>query len=197
MKEIPPLSKEAAADPTKKQRILKARARALAQEPEERVSPENYLEVLEFSLAYERYALETSLVREVHPLKEFTPLPCTPPFILGIINLRGQILAVIDLKRFFNLPERGLSDLNKVIILGRGSLEVGLLADAVAGVRAIPMSELQASLPTLEGLSPDYLKGITPEALIVLDGEKILADPRLIVHEEVELQTKEEKRTTP
>ncbi|HEY9073171.1 MAG TPA: chemotaxis protein CheW, partial [Desulfobaccales bacterium] len=149
-----------------------------------------YLEVLEFSLAYERYALETALVREVHPLKELTPLPCTPPFILGIINLRGQILAVIDLKRFFNLPEKGLSDLNKVIILRRGRLEVGLLADAVAGVRAVSAPEVQAPLPTLEGLSPDYLKGVTRDALIILDAEKILTDPRLIVHEEVELQTK-------
>ena len=190
MKEKPPLSKAAEADPVEKQRILQARARALAQEPDERAEPENYLEVLEFSLAYERYALETSLVREVHPLKELTPLPCTPPFILGIINLRGQILAVIDLKRFFDLPEKGLSDLNKVIILRRGRLEVGLLADAVAGVRALPLSELQTTLPTLEGLSPDYLKGVTREALIILDAEKILTDPRLIVHEEVELPTK-------
>ena len=190
MKEIPPSAKAAGADPTEKPRIFKARARALAQESRERAKPENYLEVLEFSLAYERYALETSFVREVHPLKELTPLPCTPPFILGIINLRGQILAVIDLKRFFNLPEKGLSDLDKVIILVRGRLEVGLLADAVAGVRAIPAPEVQAPLPTLEGLSPDYLKGVTREALIILDAEKILTDPRLIVHEEVELPTK-------
>lgn len=189
MKEIPPLTKAAEADPKEKQMILKARGRVLAQELEARVAAENYLEVLEFSLAYERYALETSLVREVCPLKELTPLPCTPPFILGIINLRGQILAVIDLKRFFNLPSSGLSDLNKVIILRRGRLEVGLLADGVTGVRAIPFSEVQAPLPTLEGLSPDYLKGVTKDALIILDAEKILADPRLIVHEEVELQT--------
>jgi len=190
VKERSPLSEAAGVDPKEKQRILKVRARALAQELEERAEPENYLEVLEFSLAYERYALETSLVREVHPLKELTPLPCTPPFILGIINLRGQILAVIDLKRFFNLPEKGLSDLDKIIILRRGRLEVGLLADAVAGVRAIPWPEVQAPPPTLEGLSPDYLQGVTREALIILDAEKILTDPRLIVHEEVELQTK-------
>ena len=123
-------------------------------------------------------------------LKEFTPLPCTPPFILGIISVRGQILAVIDLKRFFNLPDKGLSDLNKVIILRRGGLEVGLLADAVSGVQAIPRSEVQAPLPTLEGISPDYLKGITRDALIILEAEKILADPKLIVHEEVEPPTK-------
>lgn len=191
MKERPPLSNAAGGGPKKDmQRILQDRAGALSQEPEARAESEDYLEVLEFSLAYERYALETSWVREVYPLKELTPLPCTPAFILGIINVRGQILAVIDLKRFFNLPNKSLSDLNKVIILRHRGLEVGLLADAVAGVRAILITEMQASLPTLEGLSPDYLKGITPEALIILDAEKILTDPRLIVHEEVELPTK-------
>ncbi len=191
MKERPPLSNAAGGDPKKgMQRILQDRARVLAQEPEARAESETYLEVLEFSLAYERYALETSWVREVYPLKELTPLPCTPAFILGIINVRGQILAVIDLKRFFNLPNKSLSDLNKVIILRHRGLEVGLLADTVAGVRAIPRSAMQAPLPTLEGLGPDYLQGITPEALIILDAEKILTDPRLIVHEEVELPTK-------
>jgi purine-binding chemotaxis protein CheW len=194
VKEKLPLSKAAGSASQEKPQIFKARARALAQELGKPAESGNYLEILEFSLAYERYGLETSFVREVYPLKELTPLPCTPPFVLGIINVRGQILAVIDLKRLFNLPSRGLSDLNKVIILRRGRLEVGLLVDAVTGVRSVPLPELQTSLPTLEGLSPDYLKGITSDALIILDAEKILADPKLIVHEEVELPTQEEKR---
>ncbi len=175
---------------SKKEKILRTRAQALAQEQEGRSEAGDFLEVLEFSLAYERYALETSAVREVYPLRELTPLPGTPPFILGIINLRGQILPVNDLKRFFNLPEKGLSDLNKVIVLHRGRLEVGILADNIVGVRKLPLAEVQAGLPTLEGLSTNYLKGVTADALIILDAEKILADPRLIVHEEVEIQTK-------
>lgn len=176
---------EAAGAATAKRLILKARALALARETAGEAAPGHRLEILEFSLAYERYGLETAFVREVYPLKELTRLPCTPAFVAGIISVRGQILAVIDLKRFFNLPERGLSDLNKVIILRRGGLEVGLLADAVTGVRTLPLAELQSSLPTLEGVDPDYLKGLTREALTILDAEKILTDPRLIVHEEV------------
>jgi len=186
VKETPTSAKEAGADGKEKQRILKARARALARETAGEEAPGERLEILEFSLAYERYGLETAFVQEVYPLKELTPLPCTPASVAGIINIRGQILAVIDLKRFFNLPEKGLSDLDKVIILRRGVLEVGLLADAATGVRTLPLAELQRSLPTLEGLDPDYLKGLTREALIILDAEKILTDPRLIVHEEVE-----------
>jgi purine-binding chemotaxis protein CheW len=187
---MPPPDKQAAPDLEATRQILKARARALAREQKIAAEPEGRLEVLEFVLANERYALETAFVREVYPLKELTPLPCTPPFILGIINIRGQILAVTDLKRFFQLPDKGLSDLNKVIILRRGGLEVGILADRVSGVRAVSLPEVQEPLPTLEGRSPDYLKGISREALIILDAEKILADPKLIVHEEVEPPTK-------
>ncbi|MCK9375381.1 MAG: chemotaxis protein CheW [Syntrophobacterales bacterium] len=174
-------------EPEEQQRILLARAQALAQDREPEREAGEYLEVLEFVLASESYALEISEIREVYPLKELTPLPCTPPFVLGIINVRGEILSVLDLKQFFDLPNKGLSDLNKVIILRRGDLEVGLLADVITGVRSLAVSELQASLPTLAGSSADYLKGVTKEALIVLDAAKILRDERIILHQEVEI----------
>src|SRR5688572_7065199 len=110
--------------------ILRARARALARPPAHTQGAEAWLHVLEFRLAQERYAIETRYVREVYPLKDLTPLPCTPPFVLGIVNVRGRILPVVDLKKFFDLPEQGLSDLHRVILLEGNGLELGLLADA-------------------------------------------------------------------
>ena len=166
--------------------ILKARAKALAREITQTASAEAGLEVIEFVLAYEHYALETVHVREVHPLKEITPLPCTPAFVCGIINVRGQILTVIDLKKFFDLPEKGIADLHQVIIVRVADIEIGILADVVIGVRSIPQEAVQRSLPTLTGLRQDYLKGVTNERLVILDAEKILSDKRLVVHEEVE-----------
>ena len=142
------------------------------------------LEILEFRLAYESYAIEACFVREVCPLKDFTPVPCTPPFVLGIVNVRGQILSVIDLKKFFELPEKGLSDLNKVIVAHNRDIEFGILADAVAGVRAIPVADIQAPLPTLTGIRQDYLKGVTRDRLVVLDGAKLLSDSRMKVERE-------------
>jgi purine-binding chemotaxis protein CheW len=65
-------------------------------------------------------------------------------------------------------------------------MEFGILADAVLGVRFIPRGEMQSSLPTLTGIRADYLRGLTKEPLIVLDGEKILSDKNIIVHEEME-----------
>ena len=172
-------------DPDEKKKILKARAKALAQESKEKETAEKYIEVVEFLLAYEKYGIESSYVREIYPLKELTPMPCTPPFVLGVINVRGQILSVIDIKKFFDLPEKGLTDLNKVIILQSDRMEFGILADVVLGVRNVLLSELQPSLPTLTGIREEYLKGVTGERVVILDAEKLLSDKKITVHEEV------------
>lgn len=166
-------------------RILRARAQALARPAQEAPLAEGVLEVLEFRLAQERYALETPCVREVYPLKDLTPLPCTPPFVLGIVNVRGRIIPVIDLKKFIDLPDEGLTDLHRIVLVGTGDLELGLLADVIVGVRSVPVESLQPSLPTLTDIGSEYLKGVTAERLVVLDLARILADPKIIVHEEV------------
>jgi purine-binding chemotaxis protein CheW len=172
--------------PEEERRILRARAQALARESERGEVTRGALEVMEFLLAYERYAVESSYVREVYPLKELTPLPCVAPFVLGIVNIRGQILSIINLKRFFDLPEKGLTDLNKLVIVHDTHMAFGILADAILGVRSIPLKDIQPSLPTLTGIRDAYLKGVTGERLVLLDAGKLLADQKLIVVEEVE-----------
>jgi purine-binding chemotaxis protein CheW len=157
--------------------ILHARAQALARMPERPQSAQTMLELLEFRLAQECYALENRYVQEVYPLKDLTPLPCTPPFVLGIVNVRGRVLPVLDLKKFF--------DLHRIILIRSGDLELGLLADVIVGVRSIAADSLQSSLPTLTGIRSDYLKGVTAERLVVLDLARILADPKIVVHDEV------------
>lgn len=168
------------------QRILKARALALAEEPAPENAADEGIEVVEFILADERYAIESHFIREVAPLESLTPLPCTPAFVLGIINLRWEILPVIDLKKFFELPEKGLTDLNKVIVLQSGITLFGILADAIVSARRILLSDIQPSLPTLTGVRKNYLKGVTPERLVILDAEKLLTDEGLVVEEQAD-----------
>ena len=103
------------------------------------------------------------------------------------MNLRGQILSITDIRKFFDLPEKGLTNLNRVIILRNHDREFGILADDIVGMRTIALKDLQLSLPTLTGLRAEYLKGVTPDRLVVLEGEKLLTDDRLLVHAEVEL----------
>jgi purine-binding chemotaxis protein CheW len=167
-------------------RILRARAEVLARPPQRDAAEQASLQILEFRVAQECYGVETRHVREVYPLKELTPLPCTPPFIAGIVNVRGRITAVIDIKKFFDLPDKGLTDLHRIILVRGNDLELGLLADIAVGVRRVPLDDLQPSLPTLTGIRADFLKGVTAERLVVLDLDCILADPRIVVQEEVD-----------
>jgi purine-binding chemotaxis protein CheW len=165
-------------------RVLEERALALAREPAQAKSADAWIEVVEFVLADERYAFASEHVREVYPLEDITQLPCTPAFVLGIVNLRGEILSVIDIKKFFDLPDKGLSNLNKVIVLESDGMVFGIVADAISGVRRILRADIQPGLPTLTGIRADYLQGVTAERVVILDAQKLMADEKIIVQEQ-------------
>jgi len=168
-----------------KSKILKDRAVELGREPREEAGAEARLEVVEFLLAHEKYGIEPDYIREVFPLKTLTPIPCTPPFVRGVTNLRGEVLSVIDLKRFFDLPDEGLTDFTKVIVLESETMAFGILADSVAGARTISLDEMQPALPTLTEVREKYLKGVTNDRMAILDAESILSDEKILVHEGV------------
>jgi purine-binding chemotaxis protein CheW len=168
---------------TRRRKLLRERASLLAREPAAEETGERF-EVVEFLLGRERYGIETSYIREVCPLREVTPLPGTPPFVLGIMNLRGEILSVLDIRTFFGLGRPAGSPLDKVIVLRGAAMEFGILADEVIGVRTVPALEVQGSLATLTGIRADYLKGVTGDHLVLLDAGKLLSDRRIVVHEE-------------
>jgi purine-binding chemotaxis protein CheW len=165
-------------------KVLKVRARVLARKQSEDERPSgDSLVVTEFLLARERYALEFQFIREICPLKELTPLPFTPPFVLGIMNLRGQILSVIDFRQYVGLPVKGITELNRVVILKVGDMEFGILADEILGMRTLPRRELRQQ-PFQTGILARFILGMASDGCIVLDGEKILADRKIVVEEE-------------
>jgi purine-binding chemotaxis protein CheW len=166
--------------------LLLARAKEFAREqPVGDGEDGTSIEVLEFSLAAETHAFELAYVREVGTLIELTPLPGVPNFILGVTCVHGQIIAVLDLRKVFGLPERGLSNSQQVIILQSDEMEFGILAEHVAGVRRLPLAELQPSLPTLTDVRAAYLEGLAPDGTVVLSAAKLLADPQLVVQQNV------------
>jgi purine-binding chemotaxis protein CheW len=162
--------------------LLSARAKALAREKTATEGiDEATVEVLIFGLSDETFAFELAHVRQVGALTELTPLPSVPAFILGITCLHGQIIAVVDLKKIFDLHERGLHDSRQVIVLQSPDMEFGILAEHIVGVQRLPLATLQTSLPTLTDVRAAYLKGIAPDGTVVLSASKLLADPKLVV----------------
>lgn len=176
-------------NPTDSTTILRERARELARVPDEEQNGVR-LDVIAFGLGAETYAIETSFVREVLNLRALTPVPGTPPFVAGIINVRGQIQTVIDLGHFLDLPPRPSPQTQRVIWLcGAGlcesDVEIGVLADTIAGARRLDPNDIQTALPAMLGAAGNYVRGVTDDALIVLEAARILEDERLIIDDAI------------
>ncbi|RPI35806.1 MAG: chemotaxis protein CheW [Methanoregulaceae archaeon] len=163
-------------------RILAERAKKIAV-PEAEPAETGIVEVLRFQLAYQEYALEMRYVREVILTGEITPVPGAPAYISGICAVRGQIISLVDLRVLLSLPEKGLTDLNRVIVMTDGHITFGILADTISGIGTIPSSLILMPEPVRVPSWKKYLKGYVHSSLIVLDAAAILADPALIIED--------------
>ena len=94
-------------------------------------------------------------------------------------------MAVINIKKFLNLPEKGITNLNRIILLKYQDIELGILADEITGSTHIYPDKLQATITTLTGIKNDYLSGITKDRLILLNIKKILTSEMIIINEEI------------
>jgi purine-binding chemotaxis protein CheW len=167
--------------PERARAVLEERARALARVPAETPDASAFLPVVTFTLSGERYAVEAQYVREVVRLGEHTPVPGAPDYLVGVVNLRGDILAVFDLRKLFGLPPVSVTDLSRILVLGGDRAEFGVLVDTADEVRPLRTAELLEPPASVAGVGREYLRGVTEEALAVLDGAVLLRDSRLFV----------------
>jgi chemotaxis signal transduction protein len=167
---------------TRIESLLEERARKIAQ-PEEGHPDEAIVEVLKFRLAYQEYAIEMQYIREVILTGEITPVPGTPDYISGICMVRGEIISLVDLRVLLSIPERGLTDLNRVIVLTDHNLTFGILADHITGIGVIELNLIstdKGSIPVKHG----YVKGMAGGSLFVLDAAAIFSDPKMIIEDD-------------
>ncbi|WZL71688.1 chemotaxis protein CheW [Clostridiaceae bacterium 35-E11] len=149
------------------------------------------IEILEFILdgdkVREKYAIEISYTNEVYSVKDVTMLPCTPSFIIGIINFRGKIISVIDIRNFLGLTMKKIDNDNvkKVIVVKLNEIEVGIAVKDILGCSEIYLSEIQKNILTITNFKMEYFKGVTKERSLILDIKNILMDEKIIVNEEV------------
>jgi purine-binding chemotaxis protein CheW len=161
------------------QQILEERARRLALPLTK--EEEKSVQVVSFSIGAEKFIIESQYVQEIDKLRDYTPVPDTPNFIVGVTNIRGTVLALVDIAKFFTMPSRGLTDLTRIIILGQREFEFGILAATAHDAFSIDLSDI---LDVPDGISANtkkYLKGVTANASLFLDGQILLSDERLIL----------------
>jgi purine-binding chemotaxis protein CheW len=173
--------------PEQARAILEERAKILARVPVPPLSAAEILVVATFRLGDEAYAIETRHVRRVVPLEDCTPIPGSPDFLVGVINLHGEVLAVLSLGKLFGVVEQPRTESAKVIVLGGERDEFGILADATEEVTTLRIDELLEPPESLDGIGRQYVRGVTEHALIVLDGAVLLKDERLIIDQGEEI----------
>ncbi|MCK9591547.1 MAG: chemotaxis protein CheW [Methanoregula sp.] len=166
-------------DPARVRSILEKRAKKMARpvKVKNEVMP---IEVLKFRLANQEYAISMDYIREVILTGEITPVPGTPEYISGICAIRGEIISLVDLREFFKIRGKGLTDLNRVIVISDGKITFGILADFITGLGTI-LKEMLA--PVRMGQTPiaeTFLLGAV-EDLIILNATALLADPTLVI----------------
>lgn len=142
---------------------------------------------LNFTLAGESYCMEILKVKELMGMTEITPLPQTPEFIRGVINLRGQIIPIIDLRLKFGLAFEKYHKRTSIIVVelnfAGDMLLMGLVVDAIHEVIPIPEEKINP-LPYINSrVKAEYIRGVadTPEGMkIILDVVKILSDEEFV-----------------
>jgi len=160
------------------QETLRRRARSLAQRRTSEL--QETFEVVEFLLDNESYAFEPAFLKEVCSVSVVTQIPCTHPFVAGVLNLRGQIVTIINLKLLLGLSSPSVTVHNKAIILESGNASICFLADEIVGVRKELRSSLKPVPERLKGKAAEYFKGICIDRMVILDARKILSDKRLV-----------------
>ncbi len=174
------------------ERIWAQRAEQFARELEAKEIGEQ-IHLVIVRIGQEFYGLEAIAVSRIRPLGQVTPVPRVPTWIEGIVNERGRILAVFDLRRFFGMSGGGdtapLARRALVIVEG-AQLELALLTDEVVDVCTLPLQVIEPPDAALQGIPERYVRGVAAGVaeihapLIVLDLQALLADDALKIREE-------------
>jgi purine-binding chemotaxis protein CheW len=176
-------------------RIWEQRAAQLAKPPTQEQEGER-VELALVQLGREVYGIDVQHIREIRPAVQITRVPRVPEWVTGVVNLRGRILSVLDLRRFFGLApaETKEDDLitpfPDLVVVEAPTMEVALLADDILDIELFPTSRIQDIADTARGVGSEYVRGVIEQGdeapmIAVLDLLALLADERLIVEEEM------------
>jgi purine-binding chemotaxis protein CheW len=167
--------------------ILIERARNLTNSLEEQAGTQQ-ISLAIVGLSGEYFGVELETVREFTDLQRITPVPCCPDYIVGDMNLRGDILTVVDIRQALQMPVVGVSPTVKVVVVPLGNALVGVLVDDVFDMLEVDPSEVSEVPIALKAINEIHVKGTVPysgKMLVVLDLPRILSNDVLTMNEEV------------
>jgi purine-binding chemotaxis protein CheW len=148
------------------------------------------IKVIVFALAHEEYGVEVEKVKTIERMQPMTRVPKTPDFVKGVINLRGVVTPVIDLRGRFGFPEGEYTDNTRIIIVSVGDIEVGLIVDSANDVIDVDSDHIDDPPEIVGGIKAKYLQGIAKvgdnRLLILLNLSEVLNKNEIVQLEAIE-----------
>jgi purine-binding chemotaxis protein CheW len=154
-----------------------------------------------FNLGEEAYAVDITMVREIIQLQPITRVPGTPPSVEGVINLRGSIIPIVDLRKRFQLIKNEHDKDTRIVVVNCKGQDVGVIVDSVAQVLRIPVDSIEAASSVFSGDHLEHLMGIVKlsnRLVILLDMDRVLSRQEMSAISSLEgIKDKMSKKTQP
>lgn len=143
---------------------------------------DDLLQLVTFRIGEEEFGVDILAVQEIIRLMQITMVPRAPAFIEGVINLRGKVIPVINMRTRFSLPSVTHDSNTRIVVMEFGQKIVGFLVDGVSEVLRIPANTVEEAPPVVSGIGSEYIKGVgklDDRLLILLDLNNLLSDMNL------------------
>ncbi len=136
------------------------------------------LQLVTFSIGEEEFGVEILKVREIIRMLEITRVPRAPEFVEGVINLRGSVIPILDLRKRFGLVSKDNDKDTRIVVINIHNMTVGFIVDSVSQVLRIPANTVEPPPPVVAGLDSEYIEGVgklEDRLLILLDLDRLLS----------------------
>lgn len=146
---------------------------------EQTIAQENeLLQLVTFAIGEEEYGIDILRVQEIIRTMDITKVPSSPPSVEGVINLRGKVIPVIDLRKRFFMEPRAHDSQTRIIVIAIHGMIIGFVVDGVSEVLRIQSNTVEPPPPVVSGVDSEYIKGVGKlgeRLLILLDLDKLIS----------------------
>jgi purine-binding chemotaxis protein CheW len=140
------------------------------------------LQLVTFNLANEEFGVDITRVQEINRMMDITKIPNAPEFIEGVVNLRGKIVPVVDLRKKLGFPEKEHDKSTRIMVVEVNGMVLGFIVDSVSEVLRIPESTIEPPPSLVGGVESDYLNGVgklDDRLLLLINLEKVIKSDQL------------------
>lgn len=159
---------------------------------------EDVLQLVSFNLGREEFAVDILKIQEINRMVEITGVPSSPDFVEGVINLRGKVIPVIDLRKRFGFAEEKRDKNTRIVVMDIRQMIVGFIVDSVSEVLRLPSSRVEPAPPMVASIDSEYIKGVgklDDRLLILLDVNRVLDSGEMEMFEETFLSSERKEET--